>query len=237
MREFHSLVAFASSWRIFVPSAQRGLERVKSRAVHELELLAPALGITRVTDITRLDRIGIPVYSSVRPSAIPGSLCVNAGKGILPVEAEVGAFMEAIEFAFAEPHHAHTSVTAATPRDVLDGRIRPDAVLDFCPPIGHEIELRKKIDCVTAIDALSGNKTLVPAECVLHPYRARRRSTLYFGSNTNGLCSGNTELEAMVHGLAEVVERDIRSFHLRVDASKQCRGNNGCGKRADDRRK
>src|SRR5262249_22585260 len=64
---------------------------------------ARALGITRVTDVTRLDRVGVPVYASIRPTAAPGSLCVNAGKGLHAQEAEVGAYMEAIEFALAEP--------------------------------------------------------------------------------------------------------------------------------------
>src|SRR5690606_34557475 len=41
----------------------------------------------------------------------------------------------------------------------------------------------------------------------------------YFGSSTNGLCSGNTLREATVHGVCEVVERDTRSFHLVEDRS------------------
>src|SRR5689334_12365620 len=61
------------------------------------------LGITRVTDITRLDRIGIPVFASIRPGAQRGSLCVHAGKGLTLLEAMASAWMEAIEFAMAEP--------------------------------------------------------------------------------------------------------------------------------------
>src|SRR4026208_582474 len=59
------------------------------------------LGITRVTNVTRLDRVGIPVFCSIRPDAQRGSLCVNAGKGLTEEEACVGAYMEAIEFALA----------------------------------------------------------------------------------------------------------------------------------------
>ena len=93
--------------------------------------IAPPLGITRVTDITRLDRVGIPVYASIRPSATIGSLCVNAGKGLHPIEAEVGAYMEAIELAVAEPEAKRVPVVRATARDVLDGRTRPEAILDL----------------------------------------------------------------------------------------------------------
>ena len=57
--------------------------------------LMPALGISRVTDITRLDRLGLPVHASVRPRG--RTLRVHAGKGMLVDEARVGALMEAVE--------------------------------------------------------------------------------------------------------------------------------------------
>ena len=46
------------------------------------------------------------------PTAAPGSLCVNAGKGLRSIEAEVGAYMEAIEFALAEPGASNVAVIA-----------------------------------------------------------------------------------------------------------------------------
>src|SRR5208282_6051864 len=106
-----SSVLLSSSMRTSTPEAT--LARAKSRA--------GALGITRVTDITRLDHVGIPVYASIRPGAAAGSLCVNAGKGFHPIEAEVGAYMEAIEFALAEPGASHVALVRATAGDVLDG--------------------------------------------------------------------------------------------------------------------
>ena len=69
--------------------------------VNHARSLARGLGISRVTDITRLDCVGVPVFASIRPDAQPGSLCVNAGKGITVGEARAGAYMEAIEYAFA----------------------------------------------------------------------------------------------------------------------------------------
>ena len=74
------------------------LEATLARA----RVVAAQLGITRVTEITRLDVVGVPVFASIRPDALPGSLCVNAGKGMSVDEARVGAYMEAIEFAFAD---------------------------------------------------------------------------------------------------------------------------------------
>ena len=55
---------------------------------------AHSLGVSRVTEITRLDRVGIPVFASIRPDS--AFLCVNAGKGITRIEAEVSALMESL---------------------------------------------------------------------------------------------------------------------------------------------
>jgi ribosomal protein S12 methylthiotransferase accessory factor len=181
--------------------------------------LAADLGISRVTDITRLDYVGVPVFASIRPDAQPGSLCVNAGKGITLEEARVGAYMEAVEYAFAEPRRANLEVIFAPAGQVYDGRTRADAILDFCPMMGAEIDLQDPIPCVKATDICSGEEYLVPAELVFLPYPAKLKGKRYFGANSNGLCSGNSVLEATVHGLAEVIERDITSFQAITDNS------------------
>ena len=50
-----------------------------------------------MADITNLDRIGIPVFSSIRPMAENGAISVYNGKGATPTEAKVSAMMEGIE--------------------------------------------------------------------------------------------------------------------------------------------
>jgi ribosomal protein S12 methylthiotransferase accessory factor len=171
--------------------------------------LGARLGITRVTDITRLDRVGIPVFVSIRPDAMSGSLCVNAGKGVTPEEACVGAWMEAIEYALAEPGASAVPVTmTARIRDVLDGGTRPAAILDLCPILGAEIALDETLECVVATEILTGASCLLPAELIFLPARSEK----WFGSGSGGLASGNTLLEATVHGICELIEHDICSF-------------------------
>lgn len=182
-------------------------------------LLAKDLGISRVTDITRLDCVGVPVFASIRPAAQPGSLCVNAGKGINVAEARVGAYMEAIEYAFAEYNRASLKVSMVPAGDVYDGRTRPDAILDFCPTMNAEIDLDDPIACVAAKDICSGETFAVPAELVFLPFPSELGGRRYFGSNSNGLASGNSVLEATVHGLAELIERDVCSFQAITDDS------------------
>ena len=149
-------------------SSLRAVTLAETRA--RAEALAPSLGITRVTDTTHLDRVGIPVSASIRPGAAQGSLCVNAGKGVLPEEAHVGALMEAIEYALAEPTAPFAPpVVRASIRDVLDGRTRPDAILDFAPLFGAAIPPDAPLDCVEAEEMLTGGRVLVPACLVFLP--------------------------------------------------------------------
>ena len=123
-------------------------------------------GITRVTDITRLDRVGVPVFAAIRPNAMAGSLCVNAGKGLTAAEACAGAWMEAIEYALAEPGASPVEIVFALPHELPDGGDRPDAVLDFCPLLQASIPRNEPLPCVVAHDVLSGEPFLVPAERV-----------------------------------------------------------------------
>ena len=60
----------------------------------------PFYGITRLADLTGLDRVGVPVWSAVRPRT--RSLSVSQGKGIDATQAEVSAVVEAIELWCAE---------------------------------------------------------------------------------------------------------------------------------------
>jgi ribosomal protein S12 methylthiotransferase accessory factor len=202
-------IRLSSSLRTAPPAVT--LERAKARA--------RALGITRVTDTTRLDRVGLPVFASIRPTALPGSLCVNAGKGLHPIEAEVGAYMEAIEFALAEPGASPVKIVKARVRDVLDGHARPEAILDLCPRAGERVRLDAPMDCVEAEEITTGERALVPAELVFLPFRPHARFRGLFGTTSNGLASGNTVAEATAHGLFELVERDVCSFEAIRDTS------------------
>lgn len=180
--------------------------------------LAPELGVTRVTEVTRLDRIGLPVFVSVRPDAEPGSVCVSAGKGLAPVEAEVGAMMEAIELAWAEHRRCRETVPVETARvGELDPPGRRFAVLEHCPIWGTPIDLDAEIACVTARDLATDRPVRVPAEAVIHPLPAALGGVRLFGTSSNGLASGNSVREATAHALAEVIERDVVSFHVLLD--------------------
>src|SRR5215471_19400376 len=67
-------------------------------------------GITRLTDITPLDCVGIPTYMAVRPlvDCYHQNISVYNGKGLTKMQAKVSALMEAFERFSAERHQRPT---------------------------------------------------------------------------------------------------------------------------------
>ena len=87
-------------------SHRRGTHRHISPAdtLRAVEPLLPHAGITRVANITGLDRVGIPVVAVYRPNS--RSLAVFQGKGLDLDAARASGVMEAIEAYHAE-HVTH----------------------------------------------------------------------------------------------------------------------------------
>jgi ribosomal protein S12 methylthiotransferase accessory factor len=207
----HKAIAAANAPAFMLSSSLR------SRSAEESLVLARPLalerGVSRVVDTTWLDRLGIPVYAAIRPNAAKNSLNVHAGKGFTHAEAKIGAYMEAIEFSFAEPGRNRLSPHLATPVDILDSFEHRIEFPEFCPSQHITVDVRAD-DAIAVLEAdelLSlHRKVLVPAELVLYPFTGP--GLRLYGSNMNGLASGNTVEEATVHALAEVMERHVDSF-------------------------
>jgi ribosomal protein S12 methylthiotransferase accessory factor YcaO len=89
--------------------------------------LLPALGITRIANVTGLDTIGIPVVVVARPNA--RSLSVAQGKGSTLAAAQASGVMESIEFWHAE--RIDRPLRLASARDLALNR--PLANLDRLP--------------------------------------------------------------------------------------------------------
>ena len=158
----------------------------------------PAAGITRVADITNLDRIGIPVFSSIRPMADRGAISVYNGKGATPTEAKVSAMMEGLERYSAELRDRELRIDCYSHLDrALDPR-------ELILPQGAEPDAM--IPWIFGWDIMNDEEILVPANAVFHPLPSEFKSL--FRTNTTGLASGNVIEEAIFHGLAEVIERD-----------------------------
>ena len=67
-------------------------------------------GITRIADITDLDRIGLPIYTAIRPTAEDGAIRIYGGKGITKDHAKASAMMEGFERYSAERQETDESI-------------------------------------------------------------------------------------------------------------------------------
>ncbi len=175
-----------------------------------IEPKVPAAGITRVADITNLDRIGIPVFSCIRPTAESGAITVYNGKGATVEESRISAIMEGIERYSSELHDRRTHF-APYQEMFAHGRVLDPK--DLILP--KEADLDRAIAWVEGYDITNDEEVIIPAQAVFHPLPPHTGQL--FRTSTNGLASGNTFEEAVFHALSEVIERDAWSL---VEASR-----------------
>lgn len=196
---------------IRLQSCRKAYSKETQRTVPPEETLArararlPAAGITRVADITNLDRIGIPVFSSIRPTAEAGAISVYNGKGATPVEAEVSAMMEGIERYSGEMDDREPIVGRYSEVSARESAVDPADLI-----LPDRVPADMAVPWVRGYDIVGEEEVLVPAHAVYHPLPVT--CGRLFRTNTNGLASGNTLEEATFHALMEVVERDAWSL-------------------------
>ncbi|HEY2513512.1 MAG TPA: YcaO-like family protein [Polyangiaceae bacterium] len=161
------------------------------------------LGITRLANITHLDHLGMPVWTGIRPNA--RTLATSQGKGEDHDSAKASALMEAIEF-----HHAEHLEGLPLRYDTYRGLKR---IADVCPV---ELLPRHPATRVAAgaprlwiegYDVARGVPAWVPFSKVCISNAAEPFDAEMLVRSSNGLASGNHRLEAIVHGLCEVIER------------------------------
>jgi len=171
-----------------------------------------AMGITRIANITGLDRVGVPTVAVTRPNA--RSVCVSQGKGTTLEAAKASGLMESIETYHAE--HITQPLVLASHADLfrshplVDVEGLPRSALGAFGP-------HHRLLWIEGGELFSGSPVFVPFEVVHTDFRI----PLPAGSNaflmsSNGLASGNHLLEAMSHGICELVERDSNTlFNLK----------------------
>jgi ribosomal protein S12 methylthiotransferase accessory factor len=174
--------------------------------------------IRAVEEITHLDCLDVPIFVSERDAALSDGF--TFGKGLVAIESEIGAHMEAIESHFAEPGVAAIETCWGTPRDLAPA-VRgacADPAFAFAPLLNRRADPGQRLLLARARDAETGASAWVPAELVFYP--APDIGTELYGASTNGLASGNSVAEASLHALLELIERDIWSIEFVRDASR-----------------
>lgn len=171
------------------------------------------IGITRISDITCLDKLYIPNYSAILPNT-EDSIWVYSGKGPTKMHALVSALMESIERYFSLPSKFSKNFIQGTFLELSKNYkkvLHPHEVLEVVVPTFNEKE--SIVDFLPGYDLLNNEEVLIPAQLVLSKFSAIPPSTNPFlYSHTNGLASGNVLEEAICHALLEVIERDAVSI-------------------------
>ncbi len=188
---------------------------VPHQTVERLRPLLPAMGITRIANVTGLDYLGIPVVMVARPNA--RTLAVTQGKGVDLDHAKASGVMEAVEsfhgeriglplklLTYNEIARRHAVIDPARLPSVRDSLYHPNLPLLW----------------IEGFDLVSRRRIWLPHESVHVNYALPLpQGTGCFASSTNGLASGNHILEAISSGICEVIERDADALWLRADAA------------------
>ena len=192
--------AFAST-----PKVEAGERCVHvSETYARVRSLARKIPISRVVDLTPLDDLGLPVYSAVTPLA--RDLKTHNGKGPTREAARVSALMEAVERVSAEGTHA-TTVIATYEELERSGPFPPVDPHGFDLPPDTAFRPDARYTWVPGRELLAGRDVLIPLDLVITP----PAEGVLRDVDTNGVASGNVHLEAVVHAICEVVERDALS--------------------------
>lgn len=188
--------------------AHRAINPEKTILNHENKL--KIAGITRITEITHLDRVGIPVYSAIRPTAQDGGVSVYAGKGAEKNQAKASAMMEGFERYSAEKQEIDNENSLISTTEDLENFINPhDLIL---PEISKKFDFNDtSLEWTISTDIITEKEYYIPSNAVFHPFIPKNSQSIFKG-NTNGLASGNILEEAVLHGILEVIERDAWSI-------------------------
>jgi putative methanogenesis marker protein 1 len=176
------------------------------RFVEKVKETAGMLSFRNASDV---DRIGISVFTCdrIRPD---GSRASHTGKGVSPIQAQVSITMEAIERYCSEFRDEYSKKLERGSYRLLKKNFNvldpQEMILSHLSSYQHD----KEIDWIWGHDLSNDETILVPACAVYHPFQ--QNGSFLFSTHTNGIAAGNTYEEAIIHGLAELIERDAWSI-------------------------
>lgn len=157
-------------------------------------------GITRIGDLTHLDSVGIPVFTSARPLSC--TVTIQSGKSLDPAMARAGAIVEGIEYAAAERPWGEWDICKGV---ALPGKHIPLDRLPLC--YGSLWKPETPIAWEKALHLNEDEPWWVPSDMIWLRQRAYT-PFFQFQMTTNGLGSGCSFLDASLSALYEVIERD-----------------------------
>lgn len=190
-----------------------GTSRVQpvEETLEKVSSFVEKIGITRIADITNMDRLKIPNFSAVLPGT-EDYIWVYSGKGPTKSHAKASAIMESIERYSSLPSNYKNATIRGSYKELSKSFniLKFDEVIE---PVSFHLNDEMIMDYCTGYDLLNEDEILVPAPLTIFKYNSKPPSVNpYAFHHTNGLASGNVLEEAICHALCELVERDAVSI-------------------------
>ena len=168
----------------------------------------PEMGITRIANVTGLDRIGVPVVMVCRPNS--HSIAVSQGKGFTLDAAKASGLMESIETWHAERIELPLKLGNFDDLSLSHAMINIERLPAMRDSLYHS---KLPILWIEGTNLVDESSVWLPYETV-HTFYAHPApsGSGCFAQSSNGLASGNHYLEAVSHAICECVERDSTSL-------------------------
>lgn len=190
-----------------------GTSRVQpvEETLEKVNSLVKGIGITRIADITEMDRLRIPNYSAVLPGT-EDYIWVYSGKGPSKNHAKASVIMESIERYSSLPANYEGKILKGKYKELSKSYnvLKYDEVIE---PLSFQMNDEMMMDYCIGYDLMNQTDILVPCSLAIFRYTPTPPSVNpYSFFHTNGLASGNVLEEAICHALCEVIERDAVSI-------------------------
>ena len=201
------MLSFMAGFQLLSGCSKKLSNDFRSRPAREtLDSIKPYLhsfGVTRVANVTGMDSVGIPTIMVTRPNS--RSLSVSQGKGVDLDSAKASGICESVEQWHAE--------RIARPLRLarFDELSHDSRVIDVgrLPSYLDRFDPGRRTLWIEGYELTSVESCFVPFEMVHLDFTLPfPEGSGCFMPGSNGLASGNTPVEAVLHGLCELIERD-----------------------------
>lgn len=192
------------------------------------------IGVVRVEQINPNFTDGVPIFrlneASVKakchrqacqwappPTPLNNPPKESFGKGMTLEQSKASAMMEAVE-RYCGQRFPHSRVINATYEEVRDYAVHPSEFNLPTLPLKCENCVERNRGCFQELQSvcqewswgyslITKSPVLIPSAVVYYPYISESNISFMF-NDTGGLSAGNTLEEAILQGIAEVIERD-----------------------------
>jgi len=204
-----------------------------SDTIKRAETVLQKIGVERIEQINPKFTDGVPIFRlneahikakchrqacqwSLPPTPLNNPPRESFGKGMTVEQSKASAMMEAIE-RYCGQRFPHNKVVNASYEEVQDYAIHPSEFNFPTLPLKCENCVARNNGCFQVLNGcqewnwgyslVNKKSVLIPSALVYYPYVSSSSISFMF-NDTGGLSAGNILEEAILQGIAEVIERD-----------------------------